>query len=185
MIKKLVALLVFLFVFVFSTTAFAQDSVRPSTAGKAIITPFFGSYIFEHTQDLDGALYYGLRAGYNFTDHLRAEGLFGYIPTKSDARGFDGDYVSVYRYGVEAQYMFMPKYFIVPFFALGAGGVQINDASGINDKNKFITVDYGFGYNILLFSNVSLRVDIRHGLFWDNEKPHSNLESTIGMSFMF
>ena len=156
--KKLRFLPLALFLLILATPAFAQNR-----AGAVTLSPFVGGYMFDCFQHLDNDWYFGLRAGYNFTEHWGAEGMFGYVPTESKAYGFDGRDVNVYRYGIDALYNFMPKKKFVPFLAAGFGDIQINDPSGINDHERGM-FDYGVGLKGFISKNVALRADVRHDL---------------------
>ncbi|OGP57272.1 MAG: hypothetical protein A2V67_01090 [Deltaproteobacteria bacterium RBG_13_61_14] len=176
--KKTMLLPLALFLLAIATPALAQNR-----AGAVTLSPFVGGYMFACFQHLDNNWYYGLRAGYNFTEHWGAEGLFGYVPTESNARGFDGREVSVFRYGGDILYNFMPKKKFVPFLAAGFGGIQINDPSGLNDHERGM-IDYGAGLKYFIVENVALRADVRHDLLCEFDKPCSNLEYTGGVTIL-
>jgi len=176
--KKFMLLPLALFVLILAPSAFAQNR-----AGAVTLSPFVGGYTFECFQHLDTSMYYGLRAGYNFTDHWGFEGMFGYVPTKSDAYRFDNRNVNVFRYGLDLMYNFMPKKKFVPFLAAGYQGIQINDPSGINDHNRGM-FDYGVGAKYFITENVALRADVRHDLFCEGDDICSNLEYTGGVTFL-
>jgi len=177
--KKIMLLPLALFLLTIATPALAQNRARAVT-----LSPFVGGYMFECFQRLDNNWYFGLRAGYNFTEHWGAEGMFGYVPTESDARGFDELNVNVFRYGGDVLFNLMPKHKFVPFLAAGYGDIQINDPSGLNRHNRTM-FDYGVGFKYFIFKNVALRADVRHDLFCRSGDVCSNLEYTGGLTFLF
>jgi len=169
-------------------TFFLIALATPSSAenrGRAVtLSPFVGGYKFECFQQLDENWYYGLRLGYNFTPHWGLEGFGGYVATESDAPGYDGENVDVYRYGADMLYNFMPDKRFVPFLAAGFGGTQILDPSGLNDKDRAI-LDYGVGFKFFLTKSIALRADVRHDLLCEFNNVCSNLEYTGGLFILF
>lgn len=173
--KKIMLLPLALFLLTLATPALAQNRARAVT-----LSPFVGGYMFECFQHLDNNWYFGMRLGYNFTEHWGAEGMFGYVPTESNAREFDERNVNVFRYGGDLMYNLMPKKKFVPFLAAGFGDIQINDPSGLNDHDRGM-FDYGVGFKYFISKNVALRADVRHDLFCEFGEFCSNLEYTGGL----
>jgi len=176
--KKIMPWLLALFLLALATPALAQNR-----AGAVTLSPFVGGYTFDCFQRLDTAWHFGLRTGYNFTEHWGAEGVFGYVPTESNARRFDGRDVNVFRYGMDVLYNFMPHKKFVPFLAVGAAGIQINDPSGRNDHER-VMADYGAGFKYFIVENLALRTDVRHDLFCEFSRPCSNLEYSGGLTIL-
>ena len=187
--KRLGILTVFIMLMAVVTTAHAE--VR---AGAFSVTPFFGGYIFEGNEnDLQDSWTAGVRAGYNFTNHVGVEGYFNYILTngKWDPAS-DGNDVRIGGFGVEGLYNFFPKSRIVPFLAVGIGGIHYSwqDAQ-ISDTTKF-SVDYGAGLKLFLpdkiakyfyADDIALRADIRHVIPLNDR--YNDLMGTIGITFSF
>ena len=123
--KKIMLSALALFLLALAGPAMAQNRAHAVT-----VSPFVGGYMFECFQHLDNNWYYGLRAGYNLTEHWGLEGMFGYVPTDSNATGFDGRDANIYRMGGDLLFHLMPKSRFVPFLAVGAGDIQINEPSG-------------------------------------------------------
>lgn len=162
-----------------STTVWAENR-----DGVVTVSPFVGGYTFDGDQALDRDWYYGVRIGYNFSEHWGAEGLFGYISAESEASGFEGRGVDVFRYGVDILYNFMPQNNFAPFLAVGIGGSRIDDPSGAFDRDQGM-LDYGAGFKYFLSENVALRADIRHDMFYESDNLKHNLEYTFGLFFQF
>jgi len=177
--KKFLLLTVALPLLFLGAPALAQN--RPSAI---TLSPFVGGYMFDCFQHLDNNWYYGLRVGYNYTDHWGSEAMFGMVPTSSNARGYDGRSVSVFRYGIDLLYHLWPDKKFVPFIAAGYGGIQINDPSGLNDHERGM-FDYGVGLKYFLTENVALRADVRHDLFCEFNDTCNNLEYTGGLTILF
>jgi OOP family OmpA-OmpF porin len=164
--------------------ALVTPAMAENRAGALTLSPFIGGYTFDCFQCLDTVWYYGVRAGYNFTENLGLEGMFGYAPTQTDACGYKGRDIDVFRYGLDILYHFMPEGKFVPFVAAGLGGVRIDDPSGINDRDH-IMFDYGLGFKLFVAESVALRADVRHDLFYENSEFNNNLEYTVGLTFLF
>jgi OmpA-OmpF porin, OOP family len=173
----------------------AQAEVK---AGSVSVTPFFGGYIFEsNEEDIDDTWTAGGRVGYNFTDHLGVEATFNYIFTEGNMNWkVMGDDIRISGLGVEALYHFFPDGNIVPFVAVGLGGMHYDfeSKSGTTDK---LFADYGAGLklflpeevaNVFFADDIALRFDVRHVIPFDEDSPHdryNNLMYTAGINFAF
>jgi OOP family OmpA-OmpF porin len=159
------------------TVGFAQ--VR---AGSVTVSPTIGGYSFEGDEDMDNSLSVGLRAGYNFTKHIGIEGFGHYVPTQITGTGED---VNVVGYGVEGLYHFLPDGKLVPFLALGVGGIHYSKATEdtTGGKRDKITADYGAGLKYFVTEDIALRADVRHVIPFDSIQ--NNLLYTVGLSFSF
>ena len=126
---------VVMFVMAIMLAAFATTAKAEVRAGSFSVTPFFGGYVFEGNEyNLKDTYTAGLRAGYNFTEHIGLEGFFNYVPT--EVRHMPGDKdVELFGYGIEGIYHFMPESRFVPFLAVGVGGINYDcDTSSGNPK---------------------------------------------------
>src|SRR5687767_8084895 len=77
--------------------------------GAFTLSPFAGGQgfpvIFNGEEHIDADFYWGARAGYNFTPHIRGELLFAHSSTKRDP----GDHpFSLFQYGADLNYLFRP-----------------------------------------------------------------------------
>jgi OOP family OmpA-OmpF porin len=173
--KRIGIFIIFVMLAVFAAPACAEIK-----EGSFSVTPFAGGYLFEGNEDLKETYTVGLRAGYNFTENLGLEGFLYYLPTKVK-EAFDAD-VNMYGYGIEGIYHFMPDGRLVPFVALGVGGIYYNSSAGMYEKNK-LAVDYGAGLKYFITDDIALRADVRHVLpLKDN---YNDLLVTLGVNFTF
>jgi OOP family OmpA-OmpF porin len=169
----------------------AQAEVR---AGSFTVTPFIGGYTFEGNENYQDPYTYtfGLRAGYNFTKNWGVEGFFDYVPAKTYVYPItNNDNVNIGGYGIEGLYHFMPESRLVPFLAVGVGGIHYQNPAGIEDRDKF-SVDYGAGLELFLPDSVAkffmaddlaLRADIRHILPLNG--VYNDFLYTAGIAFSF
>ncbi|MBI4634271.1 MAG: outer membrane beta-barrel domain-containing protein [Deltaproteobacteria bacterium] len=163
------------------TLATATGGHAGVKAGAYSLSPFIGGYTFEGNEDLKNSLVYGLRGGYQFTKNWGVEGFLNYIPTENESLAGKPD-VDVYGYGIEGLYHFLPESRLVPFLAVGVGGMRYDGSDGVEDRNK-LAVDYGAGLKFFLTENLALRADVRHVLPF-NDRYH-NLLYTVGLTFSF
>jgi OOP family OmpA-OmpF porin len=196
--KKIGMLAVIIMLMAFVTAA--QAEVK---AGSFSFTPFTGYYVFEGNQDLKNSPIFGLRAGYNFTKNLGLEGYFSYLQTEIQDESQWKPWQDVYSYGIEGLYHFMPDGRIVPFIAIGLGGIHYSEGFNYTynsyygaepygdrfESNKY-SVDYGAGVKFFLTDNIALRADVRHVLpingKWNNpDNVHNDFLATFGINFAF
>ena len=173
--KKIFMLTVVMVLMAIVTTA--QAEVK---AGSFSVTPFIGGYVFEGNENLKESYTVGLRAGYNFTKYFGVEGFFNYIPTEIKNVP-DEPWQNVYGYGVEGILHLMPEGRIVPFLAIGIGGIHYGYPEEYR-RNK-IAVDYGAGLKIFITDDIALRADVRHVIPF-NER-YNDLLVTFGICFSF
>jgi OmpA-OmpF porin, OOP family len=175
--KKIVMLLIIVMLMAASTQAFADVK-----AGSVSVTPFGGVYVFEGNEfDLKTTWTAGLRAGYNFTEHVSIEGVFSFVPAEvKDMVGDNG--VNLYSYGGELLYHFMPESWFVPFVAVGAGEIHYDTPGDGSNMNKFY-LDYGAGLKLFITENVAIRADVRHIL--PTNDNYNDFMGTLGITFSF
>ena len=190
--KKIVMLTIILMLTAVVTVA--QAEVK---AGSVSITPFAGGYVFERNQDLKETAVYGLRAGYNFTKNIGLEGYFSYLQTEIQDQSQWEPWQDVYSFGIEGLYHFMPESRLVPFIAIGFGGIYyskgfnyINSSYGDDFEASQYTVDYGAGLKFFLTDDIALRADVRDVIPLNSTKGnpdyfHNNLLVTLGINFAF
>lgn len=183
MIKKKIALLV-------ATSLLTMASIA-SAANKAetiSFTPVVGAVLFDGRQHLEANDMYGARIGYNFTKAFGIEGLFDYSHNnKSTSHGVNAG-ISMYRYGGELLYHFIPDNAFVPYIAAGYNGVKFDgDSDGYTDKGYKKTkgaFDYGVGAKFFVSENVAIRGDVRH-IIYKYDRTYNNYESTVGLYLAF
>ena len=116
------------------------------------------------------------------------EGVFTYIPTKTDFASFNQD-VDVYGVRLDVLYHFRPGEKLVPYLAVGGGGMFLKPDHGDTDED--FMVDYGLGLKYFVTTDIALRADVRH-IFDINYNDtsgtpdyYNNLSYTGGVSFQF
>ncbi|ABB31017.1 OmpA/MotB domain protein [Geobacter metallireducens RCH3] len=173
--KRLLAAGCALFALAFATTAMAE--VKP---GSFAITPYVGGYTFDGEQHIKTGPTFGIRGGYNFTKNCGLEGVFGYTPTEQTKRESDVDAIT---YRLEGLYHFMPEKDLVPFLAVGGGGITIDsEGAGVKSRTDGI-VTAGGGLKYFINEALAVRTDGRYIL--DLSRTLSNWEYTVGLSFLF
>jgi len=153
-------------------------------AGAFSISPYVGGYIYdEHDQNGQAALtrnkpVYGLRFGYDFTDSLEAELVANLARAefKVSERRFNA-----WSYRADILYNFMPHSVVVPYLAVGGGGLSI-EYPGKSATDG--TVDFGGGAKFFLTDDIALRADGRHIIDISYKTLH-NWEYSAGISFLF
>jgi OmpA-OmpF porin, OOP family len=178
--KRIISLFAVLMLMVIATTGYAQ--VR---AGSVNVTPSIGMYLFEGNEDMERMLpTVGLRLGYNFTKYIGIEGYANY--GKSEWKLFvSKPTVDVLGYGVDCIFNLMPNSKLVPFLAIGVGGIHYSHGSEdtTDDRRDKFTADYGYGLKYYLTDNFAFRLDIRHVMPFDN--MHNNMLVSGGLNFAF
>jgi outer membrane beta-barrel protein len=162
-------------------TAIVTVAQAEVSAGSFSVTPFIGGYVFEGNEyDLKTTYVAGLRVGYNLKENWAVEGFFNYVPTQ--VQNADDADVTLYGYGIEGLYLFMPKGHFVPFLAIGLGGIHYSIPSDPDGMNKY-AVDYGAGLKYLINDNIALRADIRHVIPLND--TYNDFLCTFGISYSF
>ncbi len=155
------------------------NAAAENKSGALGVTLFYGGYTFDPDQDLDAARTYGLVLGYNATAHWGIEGQFNYVDTEDNG---DED-VAAYVYHLDALYHFIPENRLVPYVALGAGGINYDyDRPGVSNDAYFLA-NYGAGLKYFLGESVALRADVRHIISFND--TNNNLLYTLGLLFSF
>ena len=122
--KTLKGILPGLLLVTLATPGFAENR-----QGAATISPFVGGYLLDKGQHEENRPMFGLRAGYNFTENVGAEAMFGYSLTETTDK-YGSRETDLYRYGVDFLFHFMPKSSFVPFIAVGGGGTNAGRGGG-------------------------------------------------------
>jgi OOP family OmpA-OmpF porin len=172
--KKFYIFLAVLLVFALSTPALAQ--IQP---GAYSVSPFIGGFWFEGNQDLEHKPVYGLRLGKDFTKKCGLELVLDYVSTKYKETDSN---TNVYNYRIEGLYHFMPESRLVPFLAVGIGGMTINYIGNKANKTLF-TPAYGAGVKYFITDWLALRADVRHVMGLGS--LYHNLEYAVGLTFYF
>jgi OOP family OmpA-OmpF porin len=163
----------------------AAPAVADNQGGTFYVNPFTGGYQFDAAQQLDERSYYGVRAGYNFTKNVGLEVMYGFIPTETASMAPASRDVRVNRVGLDVLYNFRPGHHLVPFIEAGIGATQTtNPGGGMTNRGRGM-FDYGAGVKYFLTDALALRADIKQAMFSDGGDNQTNLEYTIGLTFVF
>ncbi|UFS71703.1 OmpA family protein [Geomonas sp. RF6] len=152
------------------------------------VTPVVGGYTFMGAEHLTTRPAYGIRFGYNFTSNFGAELAFDYIRTHQNTNTSPygvspGEDVSVYKYGLDFLYHFMPEGPFVPYLAAGFSEITRDypEPAGTRHRPAF---NYGLGMKYFFADNMAVRTDLRH-IVMDDNKTYHNLEYLLGLDFLF
>lgn len=178
--RLLLSLLVPLVLILLEGGAFAGER-----AGAFSVSPFGGAYFFDGDQrsnyDLkQERMTYGIRLGYDWTDNFATEIVGSWIDGE---RSVKDDAVNVYGYRLDLLYNFMPQSRVVPYVAIGGGGMDFNYPGEALDGNN-ATFNAGGGVKFFLTDSIALRADARWLTVFGN-KAYDNWEYTGGISFLF
>jgi OOP family OmpA-OmpF porin len=155
-------------------TLYSSHVNAESKPGVVTLSPFYGSYFFDSTQNLLNSITYGAAIGYDFNKDFGIEGSYNYINAKADIGGAKVD-TSLYR--LEGIYYLLPESRWTLFIAFGFGSLHFDNPSVSGGSS----LDYGLGIKYYLTDNIAFRTDIRHVL----PSPGNNYLYTAGLSFAF
>jgi OmpA-OmpF porin, OOP family len=166
-----------------SLVAVATTALAGEREGAFSISPFVAGYTFDGTQHLDTAPAFGLRLGYDLTKHWGVEGVADYLQTSHTKTGTTKKMVS---YRVDLLYNFTPDGPLVPYLAVGGGGLTYGgNGITINEKNTDATANVGFGLKYFMTDKIALRGDARQlFVMEDPNAPKYNWEYSVGVTFL-
>ncbi|MDA8165173.1 MAG: OmpA family protein [Desulfobacteraceae bacterium] len=162
-------------VILFAGMGTAHAEIRP---GAVTFSPLVGGYLFEGDQDLEHNLMVGGALGYDFTKHFGVEGMFNYIPTEHIQSDIN---VENYVYHLDGLFYFRPDSTLVPYFALGGGGISPNPDGAAGDTHGL--VDYGLGLKYFMTDNLAFRADVRHLISFGD--IYNNLSYAVGLTYQW
>ncbi len=157
----------------------ASSSWAAIQPGTYTLSPMFGGHVFDDDQNLDDGTVWSLGLGFNLTERAALEAVFS--QTKADGETAATSDVDVRTYRLDALYHFMPQQNLVPYFAVGFGGIVTDPDNGRNQEHLLANVGGGIKY--FFNDNVALRADVRYLL--DFPQPESNLLYSAGLLFQF
>ena len=177
--KKLSYCTAFLLSMLLTTTCFAGER-----EGVFSISPFGGGYTFDGFQHLKTAPVYGLRLGYDITNHLGVEYVVDFLATEGTRTDTS---INALSYRMDVLYNFMPEGRLVPYLALGGGGITFGHGSGFNagGSNTDATLNAGAGIKYFLTDSLALRGDARQLFLFESRTAKYNWEYTAGLTFLF
>jgi outer membrane beta-barrel protein len=162
-----------------ATPGFAENR-----EGATTLSPYIGGYILDKEQPFESRPIFGLRAGYNFTEHIGAELHFGYSLTETK-RSYGSRETDQYRYGADILYHFMPESNLVPFVALGGGLTNFDTPNtSLLPCSNIGQISYGGGLKYFVAPDIAFRGDVRHAILF-NDPANQNLEYSVGLTFQF
>jgi OmpA-OmpF porin, OOP family len=155
-------------------------------AGAISLSPFVGGYTFDGVQQLETAPVYGLRLGYDLTKNWGVEAVGDYLSTTGTRTTRSFNSVS---YRLDILYNLMPDGPLVPYLAVGGGGItggHGRDGLKIREINTDGTANAGLGFKFFLTDSVALRGDARQlFIFEEHKSVMYNWEYTAGLTFLF
>lgn len=161
----------------------ATSAVAGERAGAFSISPFVGGYTFDGEQHLKTAPVFGLRLGYDLTKNWGVEAVADYLATE---RTHSDRSVNALSYRLDILYNFLPEGPLVPYLAVGGGGITSghgHEGLKISDGNTDATINAGGGIKYFVTDSVALRADARQ--LFVLESPRYNWEYTAGLTFLF
>lgn len=179
--KKLAALMLT----IAATCAMAAPVAAGERAGAFSVSPFVGGYTFDGVQHLETSPVYGLRLGYDLTKNWGVEAVGDYLATDGTRNNRSANALS---YRLDILYNFMPDGPLVPYLAVGGGGITLGHGSEFKagGSNTDATANAGLGLKYFLTDSIALRGDARQlFLFEDHNSVMYNWEYTAGISFLF
>jgi len=179
MVKKLAALMM-----TFAALCIMAAPVAAGErAGALSLSPFVGGYTFDGTEHLRTAPVYGLRIGYNLTENWGVEVVGDYLATK---RTQGKQSINALSYRLDILYNLMPDGPLVPYLAIGGGGITKGHGSSFHGgSNTDATANAGLGLKYFLTDSIALRGDARQLFIFENHNSVMyNWEYTAGLTFL-
>jgi len=172
------------------TTAALSISTSPAFAGERegafSVSPFVGGYTFDGVQHLETAPVFGLRLGYDLTKNWGIEAVGDYLETETTNSSRS---INALSYHLDILYNFMADGPMVPYLAVGGGGINYGHGSdGLKfnkDDTTDATINAGLGIKYFLTDSMALRGDARQLFVLESpDSPHYNWEYTVGLTFL-
>uniref|UniRef100_C6E2V6 OmpA/MotB domain protein n=1 Tax=Geobacter sp. (strain M21) TaxID=443144 RepID=C6E2V6_GEOSM len=166
--------------------AMATSAVAGEREGAFSISPFLGGYTFDGDQHLKTAPVYGLRLGYDLTKNWGVEAVADYLATEGTHNGRS---VNALSYRLDVLYNFLPDGPLVPYLAVGGGGITYghgHEGLKVSDRTTDATINAGGGIKYFVTDSVALRADARQLFLLESpDSPKYNWEYTAGLTFLF
>ncbi|MBJ6749470.1 OmpA family protein [Geomonas anaerohicana] len=164
----------------------ASVAVAGEREGAFSVSPFVGGYTFDGEQHLETAPMFGLRLGYDLTKNWGVEAVGDFLATEGTRNDRS---VNALSYRLDVLYNFMPDGPLVPYLAVGGGGITYghgHDGLKISDRTTDATINAGGGIKYFVTDSVALRADARQLFLLESpDKPKYNWEYTAGLTFLF
>ncbi|MBJ6801453.1 OmpA family protein [Geomonas propionica] len=164
----------------------ANGAVAGERQGAFSVSPFVGGYTFDGEQHLETAPVFGLRLGYDLTKNWGVEAVADFLATEGTRNDRS---VNALSYRLDILYNFLPDGPLVPYLAVGGGGITYghgHDGLKISDRTTDATINAGGGIKYFLTDSVALRADARQLFLLESpDSPKYNWEYTAGLTFLF
>jgi OmpA-OmpF porin, OOP family len=188
-LAKTVVVLIMLFVVSLSQAAYSiaappkQQSTPYSTADTYSFSLNSGGLYYTGTGSHIFAPLYGIKFGYDapgtaIINSFGTEASLYYFSSKSPEEGGD---TTGFLFRVDEVLPFTPGKRLVPFAAVGAGGIY---TSNENSTKVLPFLNYGAGLKYFLSNDLALRADVRHILAM-TIGGIDNFEISAGLSYYF
>lgn len=129
---------------IISLPAFASAEIRE---GSFEINPFFGYCTTANSPEFCHKSIFGLRVGYNITNHWELEGAYSKVATSAQLAGLD------------ILYHFMPEKKLTPFILAGIGHAYVKPER--HPSYQTLMGDIGAGFKYSFNDTYSFRSEIR------------------------
>lgn len=141
-----------------------------------------GGFNFSKKDDLRTEPVFDIRLGYdvlgtNITDSIGIEAGLSYVSTFSKK---DNSPVNAYLFRVDATYPFFPRKRIVPFLALGAGGMFMDRGTSMDNAP---VLSYGAGLKYFIQEFIAMRLDVRQNILFEIG-TRNDFQYMFGLSFL-
>ncbi|QXE85508.1 MULTISPECIES: OmpA family protein [Geomonas] len=164
----------------------ATAAIAGEREGAFSISPFAGGYTFDGEQHLKTAPVFGLRLGYDLTKNWGVEAVADYLATEGTRNDRSFNALS---YRLDILYNFLPEGPLVPYLAVGGGGITYGhgrEGLKISDRTTDATINAGGGVKYFVTDSVALRADARQLFLLESpDSPKYNWEYTAGLTFLF
>jgi len=160
-----------------------QFAMCETKADSIHISPMAGGYFFEGNQPIESGAIVGLGLAYNFSEKLALEimgkaGEFDFFYCETCLSDACNDSLNGYWAQLDARYHLWPKKRLVPYLALGAGYMWLDDDRYLDNESPF--ANYGAGFLYDWTQKIDLRGDLRHVITFDEK--HDNLSAMLGFT---
>ena len=163
----------------------ATSVVAGEREGAFSISPYVGGYSFDGDQHLESAPVFGLRLGYDLTKNWGVEAVADYVNTEDT---ISNKSINSLSYRLDILYNFMPDGPMVPYLAVGGGGVTYghgSDGLKISERTTSATINAGLGIKHFVTDSIAFRADVRQLLVLEKpDSPKYNREFTAGVTFL-
>ena len=161
------------------------SAIAGEREGAFSVSPFIGGYTFDGVQHLETSPVFGLRLGYDLTKNWGVEAVADFLTTDGTLNNRS---INSLSYRLDILYNCMPDGPLVPYVAVGGGGITYghgSDGLKISDRTTDATANVGLGVKYFVTDSIALRGDARQlFVLEDPNSPKYNWEYTAGFTFL-